>query len=556
MNLHRLIPIIAITSMITITQLGGSQKSLAQTPAALWTFDAGSGTSAVDTSGGGHTATLTGATWASPGKVGASSLKLSGSGQYAQAAGAIVNTSSSFTAAAWVKLNAVTGYQTVLSIDAGQVSGFYLQLNGGTGKFAFNRLASDSVSAASTVASATAAPSTGAWYHLAGVYNSTAHTLALYVNGVLQQSVAFTPVWQATGNTAIGRGRFNSGNVDFVNGTIDDARLYASALTQAQIQTLVNLGGTTGCPAPTSGSHSTNPLFTDQYTADPAPFVDNCTFYIACGHDQGTTGFNLNEWFELSTTDMVHWTKNVKMTLGVFSWASANAWAGQIVKGKNGKYYWYVPVAKASDGSMAIGVATSTSATGPWTDALGHPLVDDTFEMSNMGFTTPGQTAYTIDPTVFVDDDGSAYLHYGGFWRMVEARLGADMISISGTMIESTPQGYFEAPYLFKRNGVYYEVYAAGANPATIDYATSNSAMGPWTYRGRVLDALPAAAGQDAPTNHAGEIEFAGQWYIVYHISNGPNGGGTYKREVCVDKLFFNSDGTIQHVTPTSGMSF
>ncbi len=162
-----------------------------------------------------------------------------------KATGAAVNTTNSFTAAAWVKLNSVSGYQTILSIDGNTVSGFFLQLSGASGKFAFNRLASDSVSAASTVAVATAAPTVGTWYHLAGVYNSSANTLALYVNGVLQQSVSYTPKWRATGNTAIGRGRFNSGNVDFLNGAIDDARLYASALTQAQIQTLVNLGSPT-----------------------------------------------------------------------------------------------------------------------------------------------------------------------------------------------------------------------------------------------------------------------------------------------------------------------
>ncbi|HYQ17452.1 MAG TPA: family 43 glycosylhydrolase, partial [Polyangiaceae bacterium] len=123
-------------------------------------------------------------------------------------------------------------------------------------------------------------------------------------------------------------------------------------------------------------------------------------------------------------------------------------------------------------------------------------------------------------------------------------------------MTEVTPQGLFEAPFLSKRNGIYYEIYAAGSNPATIDYATSSSPLGPWTRKGRVLDALPAAAGQDAPTNHAGVAELAGQWYIVYHLSNGPNNGGTYKREVAIDKLTFNADGTIQKVTPSSGLKF
>ncbi len=255
--------------------------------------------------------------------------------------------------------------------------------------------------------------------------------------------------------------------------------------------------------------------------------------------------------------ELVQWTKKVAMTLGTFKWANANAWAGQMVRARNGRYYWYVPVQEAATGAMAIGVAVADSPGGPWADALGKPLVNDSFEMSNMGFATPSETPFTIDPTAFVDDDGQAYLHYGGFWRMVEARLNSDMISVNGRMQESIPQGYFEAPYLVKRNGTYYEIYAAGSNPATIDYATSSSPMGPWTYGGRVLDALPRASGDtDWPTNHAGVAEFAGQWYIVYHVSNWPNGGGTYGREVAVDKLTFNANGTIQKVVPSSGLAF
>jgi hypothetical protein len=313
-------------------------------------------------------------------------------------------------------------------------------------------------------------------------------------------------------------------------------------------------GGATNCTPPAAGSRGMNPLFSDQYTADPAPFVDGCTFYIHCGHDEGSTGFVMREWFVLASTDMVHWTKTVAMKLSEFKWANANAWAGQVVA-KGGKYYWYVPV-NQSGGGMAIGVATSDSPRGPFKDAIGKALVDDAFEMSNMGFPRPEDTAFTIDPTVFVDDDGQAYLHYGGFGRLVVTKLGSDMTSISGTMKESTPRGFFEAPFLIKRNGKYYEIYAAGQNPATIDYATASSPLGPWTYGGRILEKLPNVAGQDAATSHSGVAQFAGQWYIVYHLSNGPNNGGTYKREVAVDKLTFNSDGSIQKVVPSSGLSF
>ncbi|MFC1641319.1 family 43 glycosylhydrolase [Myxococcota bacterium] len=313
-------------------------------------------------------------------------------------------------------------------------------------------------------------------------------------------------------------------------------------------------GGSTDCLPPALGSKGTNPLFTDQHTADPAPLVHNCTFYITCGHDEGQTGFVMREWFLLKSSDMVNWTKTVQLKLSDFSWADANAWAGQMVA-KDGKFYWYVPVNKINSG-MAIGVAVADSPEGPFSDGIGDSLVDDAFEMSNMGFATPSDTVFTIDPTVLVDDDGQAYLHYGGFGRMVVAKLGSDMLSIEGKMQESTPQGFFEAPYLIKRSGQYYEIYARDSNPAKIDWAISDSPMGPWTYGGRILDSLPNVPGQDAATNHAGVAGFAGQWYIVYHLSNGPNGGGTYKREVAVDKLTFEPDGSIQKVVPSSGLSF
>lgn len=308
------------------------------------------------------------------------------------------------------------------------------------------------------------------------------------------------------------------------------------------------------CTGPAQGSMSENPLFSDQYTADPGALVDGCTFYIHCGHDEGPNSFVLREWFVLSSTDMVHWTKQVALRVSDFGWADANAWAGQVVK-KGDKYYWFAPVQERG-GGMAIGVAVADSPTGPFRDAIGKPLINDAFEMSNAGFGTPSDTPFTIDPTVWVEEDGQAWLHYGGFSRMMVAKLSEDMLSIDGTMQEVTPRGFFEAAYLFKHEGKYYEVYAAGSNPATIDYSTSDSPMGPWTYGGRILDALPNVPGQDAATSHPAVAQFAGQWYLVYHLSNGPNGGGTYKREVAIEKLTIEADGSIPKVTPSQGLQF
>ncbi len=315
-------------------------------------------------------------------------------------------------------------------------------------------------------------------------------------------------------------------------------------------------GGDAGeCEGPVPGTTGTNPLFTEIFTADPAVLVHDCTFYITAGHDEGTTGFYLKDWYVLSSKDMVNWSYNggPVLTLDVFTWANANAWASQMVE-RNGKFYWYVPI-NQSGGAMTIGVAVGDSPLGPFSDPIGGPLINDAIEMAAFDYNDPGQTVYTIDPTVLIDDDGQAYLTYGSFFRMVTVKLGEDMISLDGEMVEATPPGFFEAPYLLKRGDTYYVVYAAGANPATIDYATSSSPFGPWQGRGTILDELPNLEGQDYATSHPAVAEFQGQWYLVYHLSDGP-GGGTYKRQVAIDKLTFNADGSISPVTPSEGISF
>jgi beta-xylosidase len=299
------------------------------------------------------------------------------------------------------------------------------------------------------------------------------------------------------------------------------------------------------------------------YTADPGALVYNCTFYINCGHDEGSgTGFVMRNWYILKSTDMVNWTRiDNALTLGAFKWANSNAWAGQMVT-KGGKFYWFVPVNKTgscpNNCGMAIGVAVGDSPEGPFTDYLGKPLIDDLLEMSNWNLTLDSDSPFTIDPTVFVDDDGQAYLQYGGFGRIAGAKLNLDgnNVSLNGKLVNITGlTNVFEAPYLTKINGTYYNVYAAGSNPASIDYATATNPMGPFTYKGRILDPLPTTS-TDAATSHPAIAQFAGQWYLVYHLSNGPNGGGTYHRMVAVDKITVASNGTIAKITPSSGLTF
>ncbi|WP_430376866.1 LamG-like jellyroll fold domain-containing protein [Streptomyces sp. B1-3] len=209
------------------------------TPSAHWTFDEGSGTTAVDTSGNAHTATLQGAAGWGTGKVGAHSLNLTAGGN-ATTSAPVVDTSAAFSVSAWVNLAQLGGYQTAVSIDGKVVSAFYLGLRDDTGTFAFARLASDATQGAA-VAAAASAPAVGTWTHLVGVYDPSAGVTRLYVNGVLEGETAYAAGWAGTGATAIGRALYGGGQVDQFHGQIDDVHLFPTALTSDQVATLAGV---------------------------------------------------------------------------------------------------------------------------------------------------------------------------------------------------------------------------------------------------------------------------------------------------------------------------
>src|SRR5688572_583528 len=199
-----------------------------------------------------------------------------------------------------------------------------------------------------------------------------------------------------------------------------------------------------------------NPVVTNIYTADPAPLVVGNTMYIYAGRDEASTSqqnFVMREWRVLSSTDAANWTDNgARATIATFPWAGADAWASE-VEPRNGRYYWYTSINGNGAGWMNIGVAVGNSPLGPFTDAKGGPLISDS---------TPNSSGLNIDPTVFVDDDGQAYMYWGGYWGVRAVRLASNMIDTVGSVV--TPQGltnYWEAPWMFKRNGLYYMIYAA-----------------------------------------------------------------------------------------------
>lgn len=288
-----------------------------------------------------------------------------------------------------------------------------------------------------------------------------------------------------------------------------------------------------------------NPIVQHIYTADPAPLVYNGRVYLYTGHDEdGSTWFTMKEWRVWSSADMVNWTDHGSpLSLANFSWASANAWAGQVVP-RNGKFYWYVPVTDRATGRYAIGVAVSNSPTGPFTDALGHPLVENN----------------EIDPTVFIDDNGQAYLYWGNpdLWYV---KLNADMTSFSGspTQIPLTTAGFGtrtgdqnrptlfeEGPWVYKRNGLYYLVFAAKCCSEFIAYSTAPGPTGPWTYRGTIMPTQGSSF-----TNHPGVIDFNGNSYFFYHNGALPGGGG-FTRSVAVERFNYNADGGFPTINMTT----
>jgi alpha-L-arabinofuranosidase len=210
-------------------------------PDSRWLFDEGAGRTAADAAGE-HPATLVGDPAWGPGIQGPSALTTDGSGDYADAGASVVDTAQSFTVSSWVRLDQIAGYQTAVSVDGAQVSGFFLGLRDDSRRFAFVKLASDNPQAAAPFPSATFDPVAGQWYQLTGVHDAAADTLALYVNGQLQGTTPAPSGWTAGGNLVIGRGKYAGNQVDFVDGSIDDVRAYTRALTEPQVAQLATNG--------------------------------------------------------------------------------------------------------------------------------------------------------------------------------------------------------------------------------------------------------------------------------------------------------------------------
>ena len=277
-------------------------------------------------------------------------------------------------------------------------------------------------------------------------------------------------------------------------------------------------------------AYAQNPIIQTKFTADPAPMVHNDTVFLYTGHDEDDAfGFKMHNWLLYTSTDMVNWTEHGAVaSLKDFEWVphENGAWAAHSIE-RNGKFYLYCPV----PGGVGIGVLVADSPYGPFKDPIGKPLIK--------------KSEHDIDPAVFIDDDGQAYLYWGNP-KVYYVKLNEDMISYSGEIIQdpSTPDNYQEGPWVWKRNGHYYLSYASTCCPEGIGYAMSNSPTGPWEYKGMIMDGDKRSNG-----NHPGIIDYKGKSYVFgfnYNILKQTMSKHYERRSICVEELTYNADGTIQ----------
>lgn len=292
-------------------------------------------------------------------------------------------------------------------------------------------------------------------------------------------------------------------------------------------------------------STAQNPVITEKYTADPAAIVHNDTVFLYVGHDEAAHDFhfyNLNEWLIYSSTDMVNWKEEAAFPVSEFEWARGDAWAAEVIE-KDGKFYWYITAHhKDVDGKAgkAIGVAVADSPVGPFRDAIGAALITN-------DMTTDIDIDWDdIDPTVYIDDDGTPWLFWGNS-KCYYAKLKENMIELDSPIkeVEGLPN-FTEAPYIHKKGDYYYLTYAYEF-PEKTAYAMSKSIEGPWEYKG-ILNEIAG----NSNTNHQAVLEYKGKDYFIYHNGGIPTQGSSFRRSVCVDYLYYNPDGTLKRIIMTS----
>jgi GH43 family beta-xylosidase len=281
-----------------------------------------------------------------------------------------------------------------------------------------------------------------------------------------------------------------------------------------------------------------NPFIESIFTADPSARTwDGETVYVYASHDMDPArGCDLMDRYHIfSSKDMLNWTDEGEILRSDdVSWGRPEGgfmWAPDCVY-RNGLYYFYFPHPSETrwNDTWKIGVAVS--------------------KYPHKGFTDKGYIEglggfALIDPCVFIDDDGQAYIYVGGGARYQGAKLNDDMVSLKTPVTDMEGlEDFHEASWVFKRNGIYYMSYSDNTQPQNnMRYAISDNPLGPWTHKGIYLTPV------GCETTHGSVMEFKGQWYQFYH--NQDISGRGNLRSVCVDKLFFEENGDIRTVAQT-----
>ena len=292
-----------------------------------------------------------------------------------------------------------------------------------------------------------------------------------------------------------------------------------------------------------TNSNSQNPIIRDQFSADPTARIFNGKVYLFPSHDiPAPESFPRKDWFCMadyhvfSSTNLTDWTDHgVIVSQDKIGWVnptSYSMWAPDCIE-RNGKYYFYFPANVKTGKGFGIGVAIADKPEGPY---VPHP--------------EPITNVRGIDPCVFIDKDGQAYIYYS-LNRIFAARLKDNMTELASEPVvlgDLPTKGLVEGPFFFERNGIYYLTYPHVENKIErLEYAIGDNPLGPFKVTGVIMDETPMGTW----TNHHSLVQYNGQWYLFYHQS-AYSPKFDKNRSVCIDSLFFNEDGTIRKVIPTN----
>ncbi|HBI58847.1 MAG: family 43 glycosylhydrolase [Duncaniella sp.] len=311
-------------------------------------------------------------------------------------------------------------------------------------------------------------------------------------------------------------------------------------------------------------SNGHNPILPD-FHADPEILFSEKTgkYYIYSTTD-GVPGWGGHYFSVFSSTDLVNWTDEgviLDLKSEQVPWSTGNAWAPAIIERKEGdgyRYYFYYSGHNPKTDRKEIGVAVSDDPAGPFIDS-GRPIVAD----------SPTGRGQQIDVDVFRDPVSGKYFLYWGNGYMAGAELNGDLVSIDPeTVTVMTPEGgtlethaFREAPYVFYRDGMYYYMWSVddtGSPNYHVAYGTGDSPLGRIKVADEpvILSQNPGKEIYGPAHNSVINIPGTDEWRIVYHRINKDyidrDKAPGIHRQVCIDRLSFNPDGTIRPVTPTN----